>query len=236
MRITAKIATSAHAGLSRFPVPNASIDECLTDGRFDEAKARAALKCDQVQIGAKDDRRVLAFTMEFLKQQESVVKKLAAGINKIGECKAVVSGNNDVRTEAATPGDRQCERRMNQGRHAFVRADFSGCSDGIHAKLSVQNPFGVVGDVEGFAHNFAVMLARILIYLRDNITTAKITLAEGDGAAGVFAEAEEMDRTADLSKLRASCDRLHNGACSPCKFDCPLYRNGKCRNPEEENS
>lgn len=45
----------------------------------------------------------------------------------------------------------------------------------------------------------------------------------------------ELDDRDDLAKLRASCDRLHNGSCSPCKFDCPLYRNGKCLDPMKED-
>jgi hypothetical protein len=80
------------------------------------------------------------------------------------------------------------------------------------------------------------MCARILIYLRDAITTAPIVLIEGEGASGVYADAKAMDRRDDLAKLRASCDRLHNGSCSPCKFDCPLYRNGKCKDPMEEEA
>ena len=38
----------------------------------------------------------------------------------------------------------------------------------------------------------------------------------------------------DLAKLRASCGHLHNGNCSPCRFDCPLYMNGKCLDPMKE--
>ena len=70
--------------------------------------------------------------------------------------------------------------------------------------------------------------------LREAITTARIVLIEGEGAQGVYSDADAMNRRDDLAKLRASCDRLHNGSCSPCKFDCPLYRNGKCKDPMKE--
>lgn len=236
MRLTMKIATSGTAGLSRFPVPDATIDECTDEnGRFDEAAARAALDCQQIQIGSKDDRRVIAFTMEYLRQLRSVVERLAENINadKAGDCAAAVTDEKGVRTEAQTPADRRCERNMEKGRVAYVRLDITGCRDGIHAKLSVANPRETVGGAEAFAREYAVMCARILVYLRANITTAKIALVEGEGAAGVFADAEDLDRRDDLAKMRGQCERLHNGSCSPCKFDCPLYESGKCRNPAE---
>lgn len=234
MRLNAKVATAGKAGLYRFPAAKASIDECLTpDGRFDEGKARAALNTEQIQVGQKDDRRVIAFTMEFLKQQESVVRRMAEKVNADGVCAAVTDADG-YRTTAATMGDRHCESRMDKGRNVYVRTDITGCADGIHVKLSTGNPHGVVGYSEEFARECAIMLARILIYLRGEITTTKLTLIEGKGAEGVFAEAEELDRRDDLAKMRAACERLHNGHCSPCKFDCPLYANGKCKDPTKE--
>ena len=230
MRIVAKIATAGVAGLSRFPVANAEIDECLTpDGRLDEAKARAALNCEQVQIGQKDDRRVIAFSLEYLKQMRSVVERLAENINAQGEVAASVTDEKGYRTEAVTPGDRACERRMKKGRFAFCRTDITSCADGIHVKLTVQNPREVVGHTESFAYEFAVMCARILIYLREAITTTDLVLIEGEGAQGVYADAAAMNRRDDLRKLRDGCERLRNGYCSPCKPDCPLYNNGKCK-------
>lgn len=231
MRITAKIATAGVAGLSRFPVPNYTIDECASvDGRLDPAKTRRALDVEQVQIGSRDDNRVLAFALEYLTQQRSVVEKMAENLNRDGVA-ASVTDEKGVRTEAATPGDLRCERNMKRDRVAYVRTDITGCADGIHVKLSVMNPRVVVGNAEPFAREYALICARILIYLREAITATRIVLIEGEGAYGVYSDAEAMNRRDDLAKLRASCDRLHNGNCSPCKFDCPLYRNGKCLDP-----
>jgi len=230
MRIVAKIATAGVAGLSRFPVANAEIDECLTpDGHLDESKARAALNCEQVQIASTDDRRVIAFGLEYLKQMESIVRHLAENINAQGETTAAVTDEKGCRTEAVTPGDRACERRMKKGRFAFCRTDITSCADGIHVKLTVQNPREVVGHTESFAYEFAVMCARILIYLKAEITTTDIVLIEGEGASGVFADAAAMNRRDDLRKLRDGCPNRVNGYCSPCKPDCPLYANGKCK-------
>ena len=234
MRIVAKIATAGVAGLSRFPVANAEIDECLTpDGRLDEAKARAALNCEQVQIASTDDRRVVAFSLEYLKQMRSVVERLAENINAQGEVAASVTDEKGCRTEAATPGDRACERRMKKGRFAFCRTDITSCADGIHVKLTVQNPREVVGHTESFAYEFAVMCARILIYLKAEIATTDIVLIEGEGAQGVYDDARKLNRRDDLRKLRAQCPNRVNGYCSPCKPDCPLFCNGKCKEAKE---
>ena len=194
MRIVAKIATAGLSGLSRFPVANYTIDECTSpDGRLDPAKTRRALDVEQVQIGSRDDLRVLAFTLEYLTQQRSVVEKMAENMNRDGVA-ASVTDEKGVRTEAATPGDLRCERNMKKDRVAYVRTDITGCADGIHVRLSVQNPRDVVGHAELFAREYAIMCARILIYLRDAITTAKIVLIEGEGAQGVYADAEAMKR------------------------------------------
>ena len=233
MRITAKIATAGASGLSRFPSLRASISDCLApDGSLDTAKMRRALDCDQVQFSSKDTRRTLAFAMEYLTQTESVVRRLAQTVNAGGECNATVEdARGNYRTEAKTAGDRSCERRMNRGYHAYCRTDITDCADGIHAKLTVQNPRDVVGHTESFARQYAVMCARILIYLKENITTTAIVLVEGDGAQGVFDEAREMNRCCDLDKKRGGCPHLHNGHCSPIVPDCPLYENGKCKEP-----
>lgn len=183
VRLNAKVATAGKAGLYRFPSAKASIDERLTsDGRFDEGKARAALQTEQIQIGQKDDKRVIAFTMEYLEAQEAVVRHMTEKLNSSGSCVAAVTDAKGYRTTAATMGDRHCESRMDKGRNVYVRTDITGCSDGIHVKLSTGNPHGVVGHSEEFAHDCAIMLARILISLRESITTTKLTLIEGAGA------------------------------------------------------
>ena len=235
MRITAKIATAGEAGLSRFPCPNAEIDECLgPDGRMVESKVRRALDCEQVQVGSKDDLPTLAFSMEYLKQMRSVVENLARKLNENGGYEASVADDRGVRTEGATDGDRRCERNMKKGRFAFFRTDVTDCLDGIHVKLSVQNPRGVVGNAENFAREFAVMCARILLYLKGEITASQIVLIEGDGCRGVFAEAQEQEDWWALAKRRAECPRLAKGRfCTPIDPSCPLYRNGECMRPED---
>lgn len=38
----------------------------------------------------------------------------------------------------------------------------------------------------------------------------------------------EAERVREANVSRHKCERLINGFCSPCKFDCPHYREGKC--------
>lgn len=229
MRITAKITTAGVAGLSRFPVPNASIDECLgPDGRLDETKARRALAVDQVQTASTDTRRVFAFALEYLAQTRSVVEHMASDLGPDG---ATVCPEG-VHTAPASKRDRACERRMNRGSHAYCRTDVTDCADGIHVRLSVQNPREVVGNAERFAYEYAVMCARILLYLRRSVGAAAIVLIEGDGAKGVFADAAALDRRCALRDMRDVCGSRVNGCyCSPIRPDCPLYENGRCKEP-----
>ncbi|MBO7685249.1 MAG: hypothetical protein J6V72_02625 [Kiritimatiellae bacterium] len=225
MRIVTKIATAGVSGLSRFPAPNATIDECCNaDGKLDFAKARKALDCEQITTSDRDDLAVVAFALEYLKQLEGAVRRLSA--NPANGARTM-----DVRTAPATPEDRRTERNMAKGRHAYVRLDVTNCLDGLHVKLSVQNPHNVVGGALRFARDYAVMCAQILLYLRGAVTLRKIVLIEGEGASGVFAEAAEIERCRDLRRKRTECPRRVNGYCSPCQPDCPLYENGRCKEP-----
>lgn len=234
MRIDAKIASAGAGGISRFPVLNATIDECIgPNGRLDPALVRKSLDVEQVQIGSKDDMRVMAFAMEYLTLQRAIVERLAAQIEKDGECAASVSDSTSGNRKDATQFDRRSERRLNKGYVVYVRTDITGCQDGIHAKLSVRNPKGIVGNAESFARDYALRSARILNYMKGNIKTTAVVLIEGEGATGLFAEARGIDRMDDLERRRASCNRLVSGCfCSPADPACPLYKNGRCQAPE----
>lgn len=237
MRITAKISSSAGAGLSRFPCLNSKMDDCLdSSGVLDEGKMRRALDCEQITFGSRDTRRVLCFALEYLEQMESVITKLSQELNRDGSQVATVerveSGASVPHRVAQTPGDRACERRMKRGRHAYCRTDITDCADGIHVRLSVQNPRDVVGNAEALAREYAVICARVLRYIKTNIHTAEIHLIEGDGAQGVLSDAAEADLACELRARRASCPNLTaTGYCSPICPRCALYEKGRCREP-----
>ena len=38
----------------------------------------------------------------------------------------------------------------------------------------------------------------------------------------------EAERVKEANIMRHKCERLVNGFCSPCKFDCPHFKAGKC--------
>lgn len=231
MRITIKIASSGASRLHRFPVAKYSIDECKNAGKgLDLVKVRQSLSVDGVQIADKDDMPVFAFALAYLSQQQSVLSHLAEKLNKEGDCSAGVH-EVGIRDESATPSDLRCLRRMNKDQVAYVRTDVTGCADGIHAKLSVMNPREVVGNTIFHAHDCAVLCARILIYLREAITTAPVVLLEGEGASGIYAEAEAMNRRDDFEKKRKTCPSHRNGFCSPSNPDCPYYAVGRCQPP-----
>lgn len=238
MKITSKIATSGTAGMSRFPIPNADIDECRNDkGFLDEMKVRSALSVDQIQIGQKDDKPVVVFAIEYLHQLRSVVTYMSDHIKTANERER----KQRVHAHADSAADKRCERRLNKGRHAFATTVITSCLDGLHVKLSYANPRGVVGDAERLAHDYTVMCARILIYLQQEVTACKITLIEGENCAGILEEArkdnaiaEEYSRRKELSAMRVACPNRQGGFCSPSNPKCSLYCNGRCLDPMED--
>lgn len=215
MRLTTKIATSGISGLSRFPTPRATFDQCLNEqGRLDPIKARHALNCEQIQIGSNDDIPCMAFTFEFLRQMEAV------------------SSHFEPKAKLDTKNEARCERNLKKGRYAFCRTDITSCLDGIHVKLSIHNPREVVGNTENYARIFGVFCARILLYLKSSITTTTVHLLEGEGAEGIYEEGQMEEQRAVNARKRKTCPNRKNGCfCSPIDKTCPLYENGKCREP-----
>lgn len=236
MRITTRIATAGKSGLSRFPVPDIDIDDCKdAEGHLDEDKARRALSIEGVQWSNDDNRAIIAFVLEYLRQLKSVV-------NKISE-----DPKNDCRVSAETKGDSSCQRRMRRGSCAFVRVDVWLRGDSLAVRLGWDNPREVVGGTEEFARKYAEMCARILVYIRDEIgkddSHIPIVLIDGKNCEGFFAQASETNEwfnrrdkaLAELEPLRAkrvSCPNRRIDFCSGLHTDCPLYRNGRCMEPE----
>lgn len=211
MRIVAKIATAGGAGLSRFPCLPCKVEELTgPDGRISDSRLRAALVMDQVTIGGKDELPELVFGAEYMGQVKNAIIKLSEKVNEDGECSSAVE---DCDGDGSSDGsDHRCERNMKRGRFVYCRTDITGCQDGIHAKLTVKNPRGVVGSAELFAYEYAVMCARILLYIKSQIHTTGVVLLEGEGCAGVIEAAKRSDaeseaaRKAEVLKIkRANC-------------------------------
>lgn len=241
MRITARIATAGQAGMSRFPVPSKTVDECKKpDGTLDDGLVSQALNCEGVMSSSDDNLAVKAFTLEYLKQQRSVVERLA----ETGYGSVATEGDEQtsVHTTAKTRLDASCERRLAKGRCAFVRSDIDMRQGRIRVRLSYANPREVVGYTEEFAGYYAEMCARILVYLRaefKRLSNQEILLVEGENCAGIFKRAEDandwFDRRdaarADVERRNAkrrSCPSMVNGYCSPSNPKCECYLNGRC--------
>lgn len=248
MRITAKIATAGKAGLSRFPVANRTIDECLDEhGRLDIAKALDALNCDQITHSSTDDLRVYAFTLEYLHQQRNVVERMSATLGSDARC---VNERNQTspHTECKTAADRSCEKKMMRDRIAYVRTDVYAKDGYILVRIDVQNPKGIVGSVDEFAHDYAVLCARCALYIANSVKgkhgREAVRVVAGDGCPNLIEEAMEMERLederraneADKAKRDACPHRIHSGGidyCSPICPNCKFYEKGKCKEIEE---
>ena len=232
MRITAIIATAGEEALSVFPVANCSIEEMCTNGAFDESKARKALSSPGITWSSNDCRPVIAFAAELMKQQHSVLANMSVKHHENMTLSNAVLDN---------PKDK-CQRNYLKGRYAFVRVDINWLSQSNTTKvtLSYDNPKDVVGTCIDFAHDYAVMTARILLYLYRELngknSDYNIILAAGKNCEGLYHEAAWMDarddekkRIAEINKDRETCSRrINNCYCSPIRPECPCYRRGKC--------
>lgn len=230
MRITAKIATAGKAGLSRFPCLKYTIAECLDkNGRLDYGKAVESISSEQVQWSEGDDRVVVAFALEYLKQQEAVVRSLAQDAAN-GAAVEWEDEQKMVHLTGTTAGDMHCERNMKRGRFCYVRVDIRHREYGIRVSISSNNPKGVVGASEQFARDYAIMIARILGYIRSDTEKDgfEVRIVEGEGCEGVLADAASDNEKQDRKKISMTCGRHAGCYCSKPKFDCPNYKDGRC--------
>lgn len=241
MRITAKIATAGVAGMSRFPLVVDATACCDEEGRFDEAKARRALAgVGLIQFSSDDDRRVLAFALEYLKQQRAVVRHLAEATEAKPEAERT---GKEAHDEATTVADRRCERNLARGRVCYVRTDVTARAHDIRIRIDVQNPRGQVGWTEGFARDYAILCARCVNWIVDSMAKKYpgfhgFALEAGPGCPRVFEQAREMERLSDareaaqkLNAMRESCAARRGAYCGKPFAEgrgCPCYRNGRC--------
>ena len=228
MRLTSRIATAGDAGLSRFPVTACTIEEmCNKKGEIDEAKARKALNGE----GITQSKDVYALAAEYLKQMRRVIETMAQNSS---ELKAEVKPDHDPFSS-----DSSCEKRMAKGRYAFVRVDINRLpsKNACKIRLGYANPRNVVGETENFARDFAVMQARILVYIATEMANVgtKIILEEGDNCRGIFREADWRNRkeqlvksTRAMNEKRETCPNRKGDLCSPINVKCGCYHDGRC--------
>lgn len=230
MRITAKTVPAGSTFLTRFPHFIETMDQVSTDGKFDEAKFRSALREWQDAgyiVWGDDDRRVLAFAAEFLHQLAAVTAAVES------------DASTSAHTAAKSASDRRLVQRANRGRFAYTRFDITARQNDIRVRVSCTNPLDIPGTALASARRFACYASRILIYiakcLRESNPKIAITL-EGVGAlADIFDEAAWNDRRViakdavdAANRKRVSCAKRVGEYCSPATPDCPCYHSGKC--------
>ena len=110
------------------------------------------------------------------------------------------------------------------------------CSAGVH-EVGIRDESATPGDLRCLRRMNKNQVAYVrtdvtgCADLREAITTAPVVLLEGEGASGIYAEAESMNRRDDFEKKRNACPSHRNGFCSPSNPACPYYAAGRCQPP-----
>lgn len=235
MRITVKVGGAGKNGVSRIPYLDIkSINEDLcTDGHFDPSKFRALVKdIPGIQLASDDCTRVLAFAAELINQSSRACHRLIAG-------RRDKEDTMNAHDKSECPDDRHAVRNLDKGRCVFVRIDigYSYVTETLKLRIDVQNPRNVVGVAENIARDYALIVARVANNMHDQLAEShgglwRCEMIGGSGFPDIFDEARKID--ADLAlrtknEERLFCERrTSSGYCSPCKFDCPHCKGGKC--------
>ena len=231
MRITFRVSTAGKGGFMRLPLLSMSADSYFDNGKLDETRVRQELgRLDCVQFSSNDDRTTLVVVVDILDRIKSALDNLT-GLDRV---------------EQHTKQASSSEERMDRGRYATVRLDVSHRTDGFRISLRTSSPNDVpVKSALEFASFLSQAIADNIVALRDDVTAERkpgeqeiqFTLVEGDGCDGVFARAEtrnaKAEKRKELTAQFATCERRHDchtqeglKLCSPCKFDCPCFKNG----------
>ena len=231
MRITAKITSTGERWACEFPridraacfPKNERGEECA-----DPIACRVALKSDLITHAASDTSIVHAVACNWIdkvnwwKDENSINKTSTPGIEKTLD---------------------RLDRKRENGRVNFARASLTqrrtpNGAPCLVFDVSVTDDHAV--ERENYSRAFAMILAEAADICREELTTIGLAAELAPGAKTLFDDlirwrgerAEEKAsavRRSDLLKMRYECERRQAGDyCSPCKFDCPFYRNGKC--------
>lgn len=222
MRITLRI-TSAGDCWS-FGVPKIDLARCYpknADGaeQFDEAAFRAQVRdCRTVQIGSDDRGPVCAFGALLL---ASVGEWLDDNDRNAGGDKAKAARRIAVR-----------ERR---GVSASVRVDLRNARVSHKGRdvrtvcVRIRNDdFGVVA-AERFDWDCALIVADFCAtYSRKFVERGDPPLCFEPRTLLLVEELRRRRAREEAQERVEKCERRINGFCSPAKFDCPHYKDGRC--------
>jgi len=168
-----------------FPYMRRTIEECCdADGKLQEPLARDALNGDLVMFDSKDGLTTCAMAMEFIKHLHSCITHLED--DDSDEC------HEDVRSRA----DSIAKRKMDEGKVVFVRLTIKEKGDAIRLIIEIGNPYDVKGNALTHARTYAVMCARICIWLKEAFASGcgkVLLIEEGKGADGIYDDALRLN-------------------------------------------
>lgn len=240
MRLSAKVFSAGNRGLVRFPRLHAEPDSCYdVNGRLDISMAQSAVAGDGVMISEKDNGAVMAITMEIMRQMESCLGHIASSESSFMDVSLGWKPKNvsDARIKK--------KLKMSEKRTARLGKDFIAIridvryvkSRGVVVTISMSDPNNMIGGGAMLAKNTAVAIAIIALHIKASLPGGGfgMDVEEGGFCEGLIEEAvfaetsiKEMRKHEDAVKKSMSCDRNHNGYCSPVDFKCELCKAGKC--------
>ena len=229
MRLTFHVTTSGDCWT--VDVPRVTLADCYPkdeQGRetFDEsAFRRQVANSPSVMISSDDRGPVCAFAAMLL-------ASLGEWMNDADK----FDGSDRMKRVAAS-----MSRRVKREKFAAVRVDLSNALTAHkggtfrtvrvrirHADLgNVGNPFQL--DCAMMVADFCRCYSRMFVERGDPpLIFSPETLTLLDELHDRTEREREAERVKEANINRHKCERLVNGFCSPCKFDCPHFKAGKC--------
>jgi hypothetical protein len=229
MRLTFRVTTSGDRW--HVDVPRVTLADCYPkdeQGRetFDEAAFRRQVaNTPRVMLSSDDRGPVCAFAA-----------MLIASLGEWMDDADKFDGSDRMKRVAASMSS-----RVKREKFAAVRVDLSNALTAHkggtfqtvrvrirHADLgNVGNPFQV--DCAMMVADFCRCYSRMFVERGDPpLIFSPETLTLLDELHDRTEREREAERVKTANIMRHKCERLVNGFCSPCKFDCPHFKAGKC--------
>lgn len=240
MRLSAKVFCCGKRGLVRFPRLHAEPDSCYDgNGRLNTSAAHNAIAGDGVMISDKDNGAVMAITMEIMRQMEASLGHIASSDSSFMDVSLGWKPKNasDARIKKKLEKTERRTARLGKDFIA-IRIDVRYVkSRGVVVTISMSDPNDMIGGGAALARNTAVAIAIIALHIKSSLPNNGFGMEVEDGGfceglidEAVFAETsiKEMRKHEEAVKKSMSCERNHNGYCSPVDFNCELCKAGKC--------
>lgn len=234
MRISAKIVSSGGSWRPIFPpLKNLELAFPKVGGKetYDAATGLAMLKHERITHSESDNKLV-----------QCVAVILIDAVNRWMD-EYEISGEQ---TQKMAP---RFDRKIAQGKVSYCRVDLTSATIAYNGEIRPSVRIRISTDDNGvveskrFERLFAWVIADIATELSKRFQKqGDMPLVLGEDIETLRREMSEFiaaeDRKEEIRKRngeRMFCSRYCHGACSPCKFDCPNFANGKCVEITEED-